>query len=363
MLHPRTTWAQERSRPPIKIGVALALVAVVLTACAPDTDVSTTTTLGNATLWGFTPFPADLTEKAVGASFQFVAEEGDLVAHHFDGAIPWSYLLGDGPLPTDLAAELDGRTDFDRAHPELAVYVATALTDLDRIGIPEASAGDERPEGLSDSFADPEVRTALSAWIDMLISRFNPRYLNVAVELDMYAANRPDDWVNLLEFHQETYQRLKAEHPDLVVFASFQAELGDPSVFDSVAEYTDIVGISTYPYLLDDDVPDDGYLARFREPGLPLAIAETGFPSETVASPRGLVAADEGTQSEYVKWLGSQIDRHDIEFVVWFLPYDIDALVGREGIPESAAVFEHIGMVSAEGIERPALAVWRELRE
>jgi hypothetical protein len=351
---------------------AAVLLLVIVSACAtPSGEVPATlqpTTMTNpapsstvarpGTLWGFTPFPAAPDEEAVSAALDFVAEEGDLVAHHFDGSIPWSYLRGEEPLPLSLSAELEGRAAFDDAHPELTVYVATALTNLDRTGIPTDTGAASIPE-VADSFADPGVRQALNDWVDLLVDTFEPTYLNVGVEIDMYAANRPDDWENLLSLYKEIYDRVKQAHPEMVVFASLQAELGDPAVFDQVMASSDVVGISTYPYLLSDAVPDADYLDRFTTAGLPIAITETGFPAADVASPRGTVVADPETQEEYVAWLGDRAVTPGLDFVVWFLPFDIDAFLGDPSTPDSALAFSHLGLTDGDGEARPSLARWR----
>lgn len=294
----------------------------------------------------------------MGAAFDFVAGEGNLVAHHFDGSIPWSHLLEGTPLPSELSAELGGRSGFDAAHPDLTVYVATALTNPDRTGIPSGPDGEPPPNG-ADSFADADVRRALEGWVDLLVDTFEPTYLNAAVEIDMYAANRPDDWENLRSLYEQIYRHVKTTHPEIVVFASFQAELGDLGAFDEVTSSSDMVGVSTYPYLIADGVPEDDYLDRFTTAGLPLAIAETGFPASEVMSPRGTVAGDAATQSEYVKWLGDRASAPGLEFVVWFLPFDIDAFLEDPATPDSAAAFAHLGLVGEDGELRPSLEQWR----
>jgi hypothetical protein len=354
----------------MSLGMRLMSLAVVLLLVACSDPASPATTGSGAepgsvedvaTLWGFTPFPSAPTNSAVGTVFEFVAAEGDLIAHHFDGAIPWSHLLEGAPLPAELASELEGRASFDAANPELVVYVATALTNLERTGVPDASTGDTVPD-YADSFSSPEVGEALMGWVDLLVDTFDPTYLNVGVELDMYAANRPDDWDNLFGLYQDIYGHVKETHPDTVVFASFQAELGDPDVFDDVTRFSDAVGISTYPYLAADGIPDAEYLDRFASAGLPMLIAETGYPAGEVTSPRGTVDSDAQTQAAYVAWLGERAAEQDLGFVVWFLPFDIEAFLSEPGTPASAAAFARLGLANADGKARPSLEQWRRNR-
>ncbi len=84
------------------------------------------------------------------------------------------------------------------------MYVATAITNQTRDGIPTEWRRAAPPAGLS-SFSDPEVRNGVLAWVALLAETFEPRWLNVAVEIDMYSVSRPDDYHNLASLYRELY--------------------------------------------------------------------------------------------------------------------------------------------------------------
>ncbi len=58
---------------------------------------------------GFTPFPPDWSAKAVDEVYAFIDEHADLVAHHFDGGIPWQEALENKELPDHLKTEWNTR--------------------------------------------------------------------------------------------------------------------------------------------------------------------------------------------------------------------------------------------------------------
>jgi len=97
--------------------------------------------------------------------------------------------------------------------------------------------------------------------------------------------------------------------------------------------------------------------------GLPLAIAETGFPAATMPTLAGERPFSPGDQAAYVEWLGRRAEAYDLVFVTWFFPSDITGMV--EPLPTAdqapAHLFEFLGLPNADGNARPALDVWRNL--
>ena len=346
---------------------AVLVLMFVIPACASGdvaespTSTSTASTDDPVVRWGFTGFPATLDDEGIGDAFTFVATEGNLVAHHFDDGIPYGISGGEG-IPAELAAELSGRPAFNDANPHLAVYVATAITNQTRDGVPTEWRQTAPPEGLS-SFFDPEVRNGVLAWVDLLAATFEPRWLNVAVEIDMYSVSEPDDYDNLVSLYRELCATIKERYPETTVFASFQMELGDRERIAELVDALDLIGISTYPYIDGGGIPPEDFIDDLATLGLPMAIVETGYPANdmpTIAGPREFTPTD---QVEYVEWLGRRAQNPGLEFVVWFLPSDITKVIeATQGeVAERARLFEFLGLRDADGTNRPALDVWRTL--
>lgn len=159
------------------------------------------------------------------------------------------------------------------------------------------------------------------------------------------------------------YREVKAAYPDMVVFASFQMELGDSRAAEELVDALDLVGVSTYPYLTGDGIPPEDYLSSVAELGLPLAVAETGYPAAGLPTMTGEGTFTPSDQAAYVEWLGRRAASPGLVFVTWFFPTDITAWI--DPLPAAdqdlARLFEFLGMRAADGTVRPALDVWRRL--
>ncbi|MCH7670107.1 MAG: hypothetical protein IIC71_13055 [Acidobacteria bacterium] len=252
---------------PGRAAATLMTFALVAAACTFSGDTSETTTTratgpatttGEATsaegsttvtspagglLLGLTAFPSQPSLKSAVTAFELAKEDGTLIAHHLDRGIPWEILLAAAPLPDGFTAQMAARRQQSEGR---AVYVATAITN----------------------FARDEILGGLDG-----------------------GARLPGQVDDIIGLYRQLYDHVKETYPDIVVFASFQAELGDPSVVAVPADATDIIAVSTYPYLSGDmSIPEDDYLDRFFDLGPPVAIAETGFPTG------GAVVPQEGSQ-------------------------------------------------------------------
>lgn len=329
-----------------------------------ETSTSTATSSDAAPLLGLTAFPSSPTTDGIVRAFALAESDGSLVAHHFDGGIPWVSLISGEPIPEPFREELEARRSASEGQ---AVYVATAITNFERDDIPDGLNGTPRPASLDGAGpGTPAVEQALIAWIDVLVGALEPDYLNVAVELDLAVAKRPDLRDDLIGLYRRLYEHVKANYPEVVVFASFQAELGDPDVVAAVADATDLIAISTYPYF-DGSLRDDDFLDldRFSGFGVDVAIAETGYPSGRAATPTGDVESSPRQQEKYVTWLLDQACSRQMEFVVWFLPTDIDVVAWNypPALEAVAAVFANNGLYSVDGTPRPARDVWTKILE
>ena len=91
----------------------------------------------------------------------------------------------------------------------------------------------------------------------------------------------------------------------------------------------------------------------------------TGWPAEDVADPYPLrIPADESAQRAYLEWLLLRAEELDAEFVIWFLPRDLDlfwesTLAGLQNAP-TLRLFRDIGLLAGDGTARPALKVWQD---
>lgn len=329
---------------------------------------------------GFTPWPHDATEEAAASAYSFIASHGDLVCHHLDSGVPWSQAASDDPFPATVTTEWRSRL-ANTPHGS-SVYLALTPLNFARDGLADSVGNDGNSEhGVlwqSLPLSDSAIKRAYLRYCREAIQWFNPSYVAIGIEVNLFAKLQPARWNEYVELHRATYDALKIEYPRLPIFASVAMHdllATDRSAVAEerswVAEFftsrNDIFAFSFYPDFVTTDTGAVAArsalsLARELAAGLPIAVAETG---SNGASTRidSLGVALSGSPDEQRLYLVDLIqaafsDR--FEFVVWFLHRDYDAYFERfrSTWPELFKAWVHMGLLDAEGNARSALEVW-----
>ena len=207
---------------------------------------------------GFTPWPYDATSSAVDDTYTKIQDNGDIVAHHLDGGIPWQEALSGGSYHTNVEAELSTR--LNQTQSGKVIYLAVSSLNSDRSNLAgHWSAGTGEP--LSSpwdgyTFDNPNV---ISAYINFsldLIQRFNPSYFNYAIEINELMVKNPTAFDGFVTFAQQVYTAIKAAHPSLPIMVSLALKtpgstemLTAQAGFARIKDYVDLVGISSYGYV------------------------------------------------------------------------------------------------------------------
>ena len=186
----------------------------------------------------------------------------------------------------------------------------------------------------------PEVKVAFTNYALEMIRLFDPEYFAYAIEISDLTTV-PAQRAAFVELAAHVYREVKAIHPDLKVFPTYT--LGNGKYFADglgelmveLAPYTDVVAVSTYPYVWDgvggdaSRLPED-WFAKIRNvlPDRPFAVAETGFLGGDFTNLRSLVWINSSVESQatYVAHLLSEMQAFEAEFVIWYVPVDYDAL-------------------------------------
>ncbi len=325
---------------------------------------------------GFTTFPYDISREAVDYTYDRLISDADLIAIHMDNGIPWKEALADEAFNKHIMEQWEQ----DRAHipPGHAVYVAITPINSDRntLATYRAKEDDMPLPAPWDGYAfnAPEVKQAYLNYVLRVIDYFQPDYLTVGIEVNLLMKNSPEKWAAYLELQQATYTEVKLQHPDLPVMVSMTApELLDDftdsdyaaqmQVLQDVLPYSDYFALSLYPFMgaYLTDYPDSMWDDLFAlNPGKPIAIAETGFPAETLELPSFNLrfAADADKQAAFVADLLTQADEQDMVFIVNFILRDYDALWKKIGSIEVFSIWRDTGLYDENGNPRPALTSW-----
>lgn len=330
-------------------------------------------------LFGFTPFPYDLSAEAVERTNAIVRDNSTIVALHLDDGIPWDEMLDHKPLPKAILKEW---ADWAKAIPPgRPVYLGLAPLAKDRKSLAPAKGGSMPWVLKLAQLDDRTVKNAYLEYARRAVEQFHPTYLNLGIEAGELASRRPRDWDEFEALYRHVAQGLKRDYPQLKIGISFGLQsLRKPDVAQRVKgliDASDFLCLSFYPHMspfgekFGDPALREGVDA-WREPldwvrrytSKPLAICETGYSTQN-ASLRSFdlnLKGSEQLQASYVRELAQYAERDRYLFVVWFLAVDYDRLYERMGgnskDNEVNLLWRNIGLMSGDLRPKPAWAEW-----
>ena len=329
---------------------------------------------------GFTPWPYDATTSAVDDTYVKIQDNGDLVAHHLDGGIPWQASLSGSAYHANVQGELAARVA--KTQSGKIVYLAANPLNVSRTNIAD-HWGASTEEALTPpwngyTFSDANVIQAYINYSLDLITRFNPRYFNYAIEINELMVNNPTAFDAFVTFSQQVYTALKAAHPNLPLMVSIALKTPGSSEmmtaqagFDRIKDYVDIVGVSSYGYVFyshankgDPANLPANWLSQIQTiaPGKPIAIAETGWIAEdlNIAAFSVSEMSDASKQDAYLDALLTRANSLNAQFVVWFSVVDYDALwTGTLGQSDIAKIWRDTGLYDNTLQPRTGLTRWQ----
>ena len=379
--------------PASRLSAAVVMVVTTLAGAQPvrttgPVEPAVPTQRTRSFFMGFTSFPYDFTAQAQADTYDFIEHNADLVTFHHDAGVPWPEALdGQHNYSPALLAQIDDKVANIR--PGQIVYVSATPQSQQRGAelAPYFGKTDNLPlpPGWENrTFDDLEVILAYINWCRYLLDRFEPDYFAYSIECNA-GFTGPDDpgfW-QFLVLSEWVYTVLKSEYPQVTIFLTVQADAEAATradflaVTDLLLDRSDIVGISTYPYLIPghdawsfhtdpSDLPDDLLTAiTDLAPGKPMAITETGYIAEdlVIAEFGFNLAGTPEWQAAYLDWLLPRLDDQNALFLVWFVPRDYDLgleRLTRQGveIPPLFYIWRDNGLLDGDGNARPGLSVW-----
>ena len=318
---------------------------------------------------GFTGFVYDTTWEAVTASRKFVRENGDILAHHMEG-VPWTEALNGRSFPKALLEEWEGKKSATPPNGKVYLAISPGRGELK----PADKAGPLPNELKGKAYDDPLVVKAYLNYCRRAIDFFRPDYLCIGIEVnEIYRDGGPQKWNAYVTLHQQTYQELKKEHPELPIFASctlhqaFQQRGGMLAAFQELMPYNDLVAISYYPFFVPEKdrlAALDWLTAQFDSFQKPYAMVETNDLAERLPFPKSKHIVLDGTpakQRAYYEKLLALAQEKRFVFVISFIHQDYDALWERikDSAPELFIAWRDCGLLDERGRARPAYDVWK----
>jgi hypothetical protein len=311
-------------------------------------------------MFGFSSLPRELNAEAYAQAIDFASEHGEIVL--IQRNVPWAQFVPGGSLGDDLAEQTNSERDAVRDE-DLKLFFALDPTD----GATGRDRLSELPESLAGRrFDDADVRSAFRSYAEYVAINYQPEYLALGVEMNLYYEKNKDDWENFLSLYLETYAAVKAASPATQITVTMQYEdlqgilpREDTHFVDwqllRAFDPIDFIGISTYPGFAFQDptqIPRDYYLQLTAFTEKPIAIAEMGYASREQP---GVISGSEEHQSAYLERALAEAEELSMPFAIWFAIWDPAYARGTE-----FGAFEHIGLLRSDDSQKPAWSAWDE---
>ena len=391
----------------VKIG-SLLLILIFLGACGSGGggDSTATATPTRSFAMGFTPFPYDYSADPTLAAtildnvYTDLANNTDMVAHHFDNGIPWTDALNDN-YPYNAHIMSDWQTRRDKTPPGSKIYVAITPINSDRTGLAKLrDTADDMPlttpfDGYASTgdFNSMDVKTAYLNYCKHVIAFFNPDYLAIGIEVNLLRKNTDaTTWANYVELNHYVYTQLKALYPTLPIIVSVSpveaiagyvgpsaefSSAADPaaayaasqvSAINDVLVDSDDYAISLYPYMTvfyNSAFPNDMLDKLFALSNKPIVIAETGMLAKditiTVGSSTLTFTGSDTAQNDYLTRLLQKANDYHVQFVNWFIQEDYDQLcVAVGGCTDTQNLWRNTGLYDGTGTPRSSFTTWTQ---
>ena len=116
---------------------------------------------------GFSPWPSDLTTEALDRTYDFIEQNGNLIAHHFDAGLPWEEALHNKPYPQHLINDWNWR--LHKTPQDHAILVSITPLNFERKGLALYwnNKGDGQPlppKWAAKKLNDPDIKKAFLSY-------------------------------------------------------------------------------------------------------------------------------------------------------------------------------------------------------
>ena len=332
---------------------------------------------------GTTPWPAALTISEVEKTYQFINNNCDIVAHHFDEGIPFEEAFTNTAMPSKLVENVNFRKTKTASEKKVFLSVA-ALSIFRNTKAPyytqATTASNIKNNWEQLPFNDAKIITAYVNYISWLINQFNPIYVNYGVESNSQNWDA-QEFLKYKFFLQQVYTQLKLMYPTIPFFISYIVDESNAGYqfATQLINYTDFIGLSAYPYISISSSSNGNtnpqnfpinYFEKFINIQIdkPLAFAETGYIAQNMLIPAYNLNKEANTnwQDNYLQIVLNLCKTKNAKLLIWFCPKDYDEMVTatiNQGTATQETInllslWKDIGLIDENGNARPAYNTW-----
>ena len=361
----------------------LMLGLILISACDKDTkDISQETCETDLSLdvieertfemgfstWSFGPEEADKN-----ATYQFISSNADVYSEQIDNKIPWTAWINNTNLPAEFTNDIESR--IANRLPNHKLLLSVSLLNTDRNDLLEDVDGSIPKYSALD---DEVIENAYFKHLDYLISKFNPDYLVMAMEVNELKIKSETKWTEYEKLMVNLRSRINDSYPNLPLSESitlhnwYNPEVSNQSQFISevssyVNGHVDFAAISFYPFFKGQHSSAEFQQAfdfLHEQVTKPIAFVETTHLAENleISSFDLSITSSVCEQKEYLETLLLNAHTHKYEFLIWWAYRDYEKL--WETFPDEykdvGKLWRDTGLLDENGEERPSFTVWSE---
>lgn len=289
-----------------------------------------------------------------------LATDADVVAIHqeFYG-VPWAAFEQGSAPPAEWTRELTTLRDA-AVRAGKPIFLSINMLAGSRNTLAERTVIRDGKVETEDNWAAPcydfasapdaaQKRAAYLRYVEAMIALFSPRYLNFAVEINLFLEKCPAAAKGLVTLTNDAYRVAKAKDPALIAFPSFQIDhlYGFSSdvcpdqnaraacsqrALAQISELErDRFAISSYPYLSGlepEQLGDDWFVRAANLRGERVIVAETGWLTTNITARLNQtcatqVSSDPAKAQRYLEFLMRRAHADHMELVTWWSDRDL----------------------------------------
>jgi hypothetical protein len=291
-----------------------------------------------------------------------VADDSDVMAVHqeFYG-LPWDAFESGSAPPAEWVSVMDRLASSARMAKK-PVFLSLTMLNGKRESLAPKTRIEQGQVKTSDDWsakcydfaraADAaQKREAYLRYVASMVTRFQPAYLNIAIEVNLFMEKCAEATPALIDLMNAVYRAVKAQRPETLVFPSFQIDHLYGYSEDSCASalerdacferayaaikpiLRDRFAISSYPYLSGfkstAELPKDWFTRAASRAAETAVIAETGWPSTAIVvrtktnTCQTYFSFDEGSSAAYLARVLADAEGGPIELVTWWSDRDL----------------------------------------
>ncbi|MEQ8471071.1 MAG: hypothetical protein RIC35_07795 [Marinoscillum sp.] len=316
---------------------------------------------------GFSTWPYATGIEAKEGTYAFIDQNADIYSEQFDDHIPWMAIMDNRPMAEPMARDLNERVQLKLSKD---LVVSVSLFNPERNDLITGYMGNTP---TYSKLNDQQIEDTYYYYLNAVLDSLAPEYLVMAMEVNEFYLNKPEQWEDYKLLATNIKERLKIDYPELLISESVTlhnlVDADDNEYLTEIIDYVntmDFAAISYYPFIhgaLNQSAFERDLAFLKEHITKPIALVETAHIAEDLEleNPPLLLEGDECTQKDYMQAMLRAADESDFEFVIWWSHKDFDALWNTfpDDVKPLGKLWRDTGLINEKDQERPALQLWQ----